>query len=103
MIRDAASVNYFRSINERVKAVCIAYSLSYLSRILIFTRGADKLPPEAHRLAKTEKLTRVMGPTVHNRLPDHVTKATNLASFKNRLKCFFLLKFFFDTSFSYDL
>ncbi|XP_013178482.1 PREDICTED: uncharacterized protein LOC106125727 [Papilio xuthus] len=52
----------------------------------MLTRGADKLAPSAHRLARTEKSTHVVGPAVYNRLPDHVTAAPSLTSFKNRLK-----------------
>jgi hypothetical protein len=49
-------------------------------------RNCNKLVGVRHRLAKSAKLTHVMGPTVYNRLPAHVTKAPSLVSFKSRLK-----------------
>lgn len=50
------------------------------------TRDAHKLGAVPRRLARSEKLTYVMGPTVYNRLPDVIVNVDNVNIFKIKLK-----------------
>ncbi|XP_047986402.1 uncharacterized protein LOC125226460 [Leguminivora glycinivorella] len=53
-------------------------------------RHPDRLLPVKRRLAKSENVTHVAGPTVYNRLPKEITSATSLKCFKTRLKTWLL-------------
>lgn len=59
------------------------------------TRNADKLVGVTRTLTKSSKLTHVMGPMVWNRLPDEVTSAPSLASFKIKLKTWLIERSFY--------
>lgn len=59
------------------------------------TRNAKKLVGVPRILAKSNKLTHVMGPTVYNKLPDDITSAPSLASFKSKLKHWLLERTFY--------
>jgi hypothetical protein len=66
------------------------------------TRNAHKLITIPHKLTKTAKTIHVAGPTFYNNLPDSITEATSLPSFKAKLKkwlieqCFYSIKEFLE-------
>ncbi|KAI5637927.1 hypothetical protein NE865_09302 [Phthorimaea operculella] len=49
-------------------------------------RHANRLWPVTHKLTKTAKTIKVMGPAVYNRLPEDITSSPNLNIFKKRLR-----------------
>lgn len=53
-------------------------------------RDPSRLVPVKRRLAKSGKMTHVMGPTIYNKLPVKVTSAPSLPCFKTRLKAWLL-------------
>lgn len=59
------------------------------------TRGAGKLAAVPHRLAKSDRLTHVLGPALYNKLPDQIVAAPSLSSFKRRLKSWLVEKAFY--------
>lgn len=60
------------------------------------TRRARKLSSISCKLAKSIKLTHVMGPAVYNRLPEDVTEAPSLSCFKLRLKRWLIEQTFYN-------
>lgn len=53
------------------------------------------LVPTARRLAKSDRLTHVMGPATYNKLPEKVKDAPNLDTFKKRLSNWLIKKTFY--------
>ncbi|XP_047991102.1 uncharacterized protein LOC125230117 [Leguminivora glycinivorella] len=60
------------------------------------TRNAHKLAGVSRKLARSAKLTHVMGPAVYNNLPDTITSAQSLSSFKCRLRRWLVEHPFYD-------
>lgn len=60
------------------------------------TRGAGKLASVPNRLAKSDRLTHVLGPALYNNLPDDIVTAPSLSSFKRRLKSWLVEKAFYN-------
>lgn len=59
-------------------------------------RHTERLRAVPRRLAKTEKLVYMMGPSVYNRLPLTVTDAPSTQSFKYKLKNWLISQSFYD-------
>ncbi|XP_063622457.1 uncharacterized protein LOC134794580 [Cydia splendana] len=60
------------------------------------TRNAHKLVGVGCKMAKSAKLTHIMGPAVYNNLPFSITSAQSLGSFKCRLKRWLVEHPFYD-------
>lgn len=96
--QDASAKPYFKELEILTLPCIVIFQVSVYVRnnLELFTRNsdvhryntrrADKLTTLPRTLAKSGKLTRIMGPTVYNSLPEIVTKATSLTSFKSKLK-----------------
>lgn len=96
--QDTSVRSHFKSLGILTLPSLVIYQVALFVRLNInsyttigeshkyCTRSKGKLAPVKRSLARSDKLTHVMGPAVYKRLPIDVTGAPSLECFKIRLK-----------------